>query len=85
MFSFFRKNKDLEALILELENDAANNYKDNAQDDFKRLSALFEELKAGGKLSEKQAAHYGKRLEDFRAMLKDYTHAEQGRKDIGTW
>ena len=41
MFSFFRKNKDLEALILELANDAANNYKDNAQDDFKRLSALF--------------------------------------------
>ena len=37
MFSFFRKNKDLEALILELANDAANNYKDNAQDDCKRL------------------------------------------------
>ena len=51
MFSFLRKNKDLEALILELANDAANNYKDNAQDDFRRLTALFEELKAGGRRS----------------------------------
>lgn len=85
MFSFLRKNKDLEALILELANDAANNYKDNAQDDFRRLTALFEELKAGGRLSARQAEHYGKIIEDYRVMLKDYTHAEQGRKDIGTW
>ncbi len=85
MFSFFRKNKELEALILELDNDAANNYKDNAQDDFRRLEALCGELKAAGKLSAKQAEHYGKILDDYRVMLKDYTHAEQGRKDIGTW
>ena len=85
MFSFFRKNKDLEALILEVANDAANNYKDNAQDDFRRLTALFEELKDGGRLSAKQTEHYGKIIEDYRVMLKDYTHAEQGRKDIGTW
>ena len=58
---FFRKNKELEALLLELKNDAANNYKDNAQDDFRRLT------------------------DSYREMLKDYTHADQGRKDIGTW
>ena len=85
MFSFFKKNKELEALILELANDAANNYKDNAQDDFRRLTARFEELRAAGTLGKKQEEHYGKIIEDYRVMLKDYTHAEQGRKDIGTW
>ena len=55
---FFRKNKELEALLLELKNDAANNYKDNAQDDFRRLTALFSDLKSAGKLSGRQLEYY---------------------------
>ena len=51
---FFRKNKELEALLLELKNDAGNNYKDNAQDDFRRLTARFSDLKSAGKLSGRQ-------------------------------
>ena len=76
---FFRKNKELEALLLELKNDAANNYKDNAQDDFRRLTAR------AGKLSGRQLEYYEKEIDSYREMLKEYTHAEQGRKDIGIW
>ena len=82
---FFRKNKELEALLLELKNDAANNYKDNAQDDFRRLTALFSDLKSAGNLSGRPLEYYEKEIDSYREMLKDYTHAEQGRKDIGTW
>ena len=82
---FFRKNKELEALLLELKNDAANNYKDNAQDDFRRLTALFSDLKSAGKLSGRQLEYYEKEIDSYREMLKDYPHADQGRKDIGTW
>ena len=39
--------------------DASNNYKDNAQDDFRRLKARFDELKAAGKLNAKQLAPNG--------------------------
>ena len=82
---FFRKNKELEALLLELKNDAANNYKDNAQDDFRRLTGHFTDLKNAGKLSARQIQYYEKEIDSYREMLKDYTHADQGRKDIGTW
>ena len=82
---FFRKNKELEALLLELKNDAANNYKDYAQDDFRRLTARFSDLKSAGKLSGRQLEYYEKEIDSYREMLKDYTHAEPGRKDIGTW
>ncbi|MBP3880443.1 MAG: hypothetical protein J6D46_09020 [Lachnospiraceae bacterium] len=82
---FFRKNKELEALLLELKNDAENNYKDNAQDDFRRLTARFSELKDAGKLSARQLQYYEKEIDSYREMLKNYTHAEQGRKEIGTW
>lgn len=85
MFSLLRKNKELEALILKLYNDASNNYKDNAQEDFKKLEEAYSALTGSGKLTRRQLDHYGKKLEEYRAMLKDFTHADQGRKDIGTW
>ncbi len=85
MFGFMKKNKDLEALILELEMDASNNYKDNAQDDYRRLTARFDELKDSGSLNAKQVTHYGSIIDRFSEIMKNYTHADQGRKDIGTW
>ena len=75
----------MEALLLELKNDAANNHKANAQDDFRRLTALFSDLKRAGKLTGTQLEYYEKEIDSYREMLKDYTHADQGRKDIGTW
>ncbi len=79
MFSFFRKNKELEAMILKLYNDASNNYKDNAQADFKQLETAFTAFRDAGRLSAKQQEHYGKILEEYREMLKGFSHAEQGR------
>ena len=43
------------------------------------------DLKSAGKLSGRQLEYYEKEIDSYREMLKDYTHAEQGRKDIGTW
>ncbi len=85
MFSFFRKNKELEAMILKLYNDASNNYKDNAQADFKQLETAFTAFRDSGRLSAKQQEHYGRILDEYRVMLQDFTHADQGRKDVGTW
>ena len=85
MFGFLKKNKDLENLILKLNMDASNNYKDNAQDDFRRLKARFDELKAAGKLNAKQLVRYGEVINDYAKQMKNYTHADQGRKNIGTW
>lgn len=56
-----------------------------AQDDFRRLQARFDELKAVGKLNPKQLVHYEDVINNYAEKMKDYTHADQGRKDIGTW
>ena len=44
----------LEEKIRELNMDMANNYKDNAQDDFAELEKVFEELTVAKKLNERQ-------------------------------
>ena len=45
-------NKQLDALITSVKNNASNNYKDAAQEDFKKFTARFEELEKSGELND---------------------------------
>ena len=51
-------NKQLNALITSVKNNASNNYKDAAQEDFKKFTARFEELEKSGKLNDRQREYY---------------------------
>lgn len=67
-------HKELERCLNDVENNAANNYKDAAQLDFKKFTAKFEELKADGKLSEKQILYYDEKQAEYEKKLKNFHH-----------
>lgn len=74
MSLFLKKNKDLEDCLNNTANNAANNYKDAAQKDFKQFVEKFEELKASGQLTEKQVAYYEKMKVKYEQELKGFHH-----------
>lgn len=80
MFGFVKKTgkiKQLEKIIQELEMNMSNNYKDAAQEDFKKLESALDEMEAAGGISEAQLSYYRQRLSSFKQKLKNYTHKDQ--------
>lgn len=71
---FIKKNSDLEACIMSVANNAANNYKDAAQKYFKEFLEKYEELKANHRLSEKQIAYYDALQAKYERELKGFRH-----------
>lgn len=71
------KNKELEEIIMRLEGNLSNNYKDNAQDNLKTFDKLYNELKDAGQLSKKNQERYGKILDEYKTKMKGYTHKDQ--------
>ena len=79
MFDIFkpRTKSELEEIIRSLESNRSNNYKDNAQADYKKLIKRFEELKEEGKLNDKQLAYYKNVIDNYKIYLNGYTHKDQ--------
>ncbi len=75
----FKSNeeKQLDAIIGKLQMNMSNNYKDNAQANFKELQEVFEGMRSSGKLKGKALAKYETILEEYREKLKGYTHKDQ--------
>jgi hypothetical protein len=71
------KNKVLEAAIAKLQMNMSNNYKDVAQEDYKALVKLYEELLNKGGLSDKQRGYYKNVIDEYSVKMKDYTHKDQ--------
>ena len=71
------KNKVLEAAIAKLQMNMSNNYKDAAQEDYKALVKLYEELLYKGGLSDKQRGYYKNVIDEYSVKMKDYTHKDQ--------
>ena len=81
MFGFSKKNKELEELLLCLHANASNNYKDAAQENYRKFLALFDEYKSNGKLKQRQISYYEQICKSLEPEMKKYTHFEQ-RADI---
>ncbi|MBQ0000641.1 MAG: hypothetical protein KBT01_03770 [Clostridiales bacterium] len=77
LLDFGKKNSDLENILVSLNANASNNYKDAAQDNYRELLELFEELKKAGKLKAKQIAYYQEILDFWAPQMKNYTHFDQ--------
>ena len=82
MFDFLKnnrksRNKELDAIIQKMQMNIANNYKDAAQINLKEFQTLLEELKAGGKLNDKQISCYEEELASFQQRMKQFTHKDQ--------
>lgn len=72
-----KKVDELETMIDRIHSNMANNYKDAAQDYFKKYESRLKELKESGSLKEKQIAHYESVLEDLRYQMRGFTHKDQ--------
>lgn len=79
MFDFLKssKNNSLEDVLLRLNMNMSNNYKDAAQSNLKEFEELFAELSSGGKLIEKQKKHYEEVLKEYKDKMKNYSHKDQ--------
>ena len=80
MFNFLKRhpqNKELDKLVQNIEVNAANNYKDAAQQSLKAFEETLIQLEESGKLSDKQCTYYKEKLMEFKAQMKNFTHKEQ--------
>lgn len=71
---FIKTNKELDELLNGTANNAANNYKDAAQKDFKSFCSKFQELKESGLLNEKQISYYEGMKVKYEQELKGFHH-----------
>ena len=79
MFLFGKKkhDKQLDALIQELQMNASNNYKDAAQKSLKELEEAFADSVDSGRLSDAGKAYYEPIIAHYRKQLVKFTHADQ--------
>jgi chromosome segregation ATPase len=77
LFSGNKKNKELEAIIAQLESNMANNYKDAAQSDYRLLGEKYSEMVGSNKLSSKQIDYYKNLIEEYKEKLNKYSHKDQ--------
>ncbi len=79
--SFFKRKqsagKQLDEKLYRIQMNFENNYKDAAQLNLKEFEELFRTLWEEGKLSERQKAFYGGKLEELQARMKNFTHKDQ--------
>lgn len=72
-----KAEKELDAIIQRLEMNMSNNYKDNAQDDFKELEATLGALKESGRLKSGPVTKYEGILGEYREKMVGYSHKDQ--------
>ena len=75
----FRKRRDAETdnLIASVQMNMANNYKDAAQADFRKLTEVYRKKSESGAYQPKLQAEYDRRISEFSEKLQYYTHADQ--------
>ena len=74
LFSGIRAKKELEAILLELKVNLANNYKEPAHKARQRLALRTEELFSQGRINRSVRDRYMKIYEEYTAVMKDYHH-----------
>ena len=79
-----KEEKELDALLVKVDNNMSNNYKDAAQSDYKAFLKRFSELEEAGRLNAKTLAYYQPVIADYAARLSKFTHKDQPTK-WGDW
>lgn len=66
--------QQLNAKLMEMNMNLANNYKDLAHDALKELDRMVEDFKASGDLKEKDYQKMRRMVDDYKRKLADYHH-----------
>jgi hypothetical protein len=72
-----KAEKELDSIILRLEMNMSNNYKDNAQANLRELEAALETFRSDGKLKGATLLRYDSILGDYKEKMKGYSHKDQ--------
>jgi len=69
--------KQLDEIILRMEMNMSNNYKDNAQDNLRELEETLSRMKSEGLIKDKAVKKYEAVLAEYQSMMKGYSHKDQ--------
>ena len=72
-----KEEKQLDEIIVRLQMNLSNNYKDSAQANLAELRQTYDEMCSQGKLKEKPKAEYGQKLAVYAEKLEGYSHKDQ--------
>ncbi|MDD6733294.1 MAG: hypothetical protein PUE21_01965 [Lachnospiraceae bacterium] len=72
-----KEEKKMDEIINRMIVNMSNNYKDNAQDNFRELEQCFGEMKQQGILKEKTVTKYEGIISEYKEKLKGYSHKDQ--------
>jgi len=77
LFKGIKECKQLDNIIMHIESNMANNYKDSAQEALKEFEKALSEMISGDSLKEKQRLHYETLLSEYKEKMKKFTHKDQ--------
>jgi hypothetical protein len=69
--------KELDKIILKLEMNMSNNYKDNAQDNLRELEAALNDMRTSGRVKEAIISRYESIIDTYKQKMKGYSHKDQ--------
>lgn len=72
-----KAQKELDGIILRLEMNMSNNYKDAAISDYNELESKYNEFISLGTLSKKAISKYSSILDGYKEKLNGYSHKDQ--------
>lgn len=79
MISLFKRetHQELEKILERLRLNAENNYRDATKEDLAELEKRYGQLKAAGKLNQKQIDHYSEVITTYGIKLQNFSHKTQ--------
>ena len=72
-----KAEKELDKIILKLEMNMSNNYKDNAQANLKELGEALDAMRKSGNVKETVIARYDSVVDTYKQKMKGYSHKDQ--------
>lgn len=72
-----RQEKELDIIIMRIDMNMSNNYKDNAQADLREYEELLYRFIEEGSLKVKVRSFYESKLDSYKDKMKGYTHKDQ--------
>ena len=72
-----KAERELDTIIIRLQMNMSNNYKDNAQDNLKELETALEEMRNSGNVKQAVLDKYESLIDVYKEKMKDFRHKDQ--------
>ena len=72
-----KAEKELDSIIIKLQMNMSNNYKDNAQENLKELEAALDEMRNSGNVKQAVIDKYESLIGVYKEKMKDFRHKDQ--------